>query len=215
MTRLLSLLFAAVVGSSCCHSAVLTFEDFGEPPSRLPRRDYFMEIRVANLLSGKESYEYGGVVWDDRWALVGDQFIVDHNDSSDWFQEDGRVPFAQPHSGHFAIFPQQGLGGLGLSTTQYLAGVWFSRPRMTNEHGGASWVTVVALSNSTALAAVSLNLTNTKPAFMDTSVFLEYTGITRYRIDRIESPGGGSDRGYFIADDFHFVPTRPPRQKEE
>jgi len=94
---------------------------------------------------------------------------------------------------------------VGFTTGQTLTGVWFARPTLDTDPGGAIQVTVTAFVASNAVASVTLDLVDTTPVFMDTSSFLGFSGITRYVIDRVEGPGFCQDKGYYNADDFQFA----------
>jgi hypothetical protein len=64
-------------------------------------------------------------------------------------------------------------------------------------------------SEASRVASVSLDLTGSVPAFMDTSAFLFHRGITRYVISRVPEPSDlpntCPDPAYYVADDFQFV----------
>jgi hypothetical protein len=184
-------------------AGVLTFEEFAVLPNNA---DYAQLSEATAALYGEENANYyGGVLWD-FWALGSDRLVA-QPDASDYWCSTGTQSFIHPHSGHIALFNSAGYGGLGFSTTQTLTGVWFARPSLGDDPGGAVQVTLTAFAGTTVVASAFLDLVDTTPVFMDTSSFLFLHGITRYTIDRVEGPGQCKDPGYFIADDFQFAAT--------
>jgi hypothetical protein len=182
--------------------AVLTFDDF----PALADEDFgpgnYWRLEVLN----DGSHVYGGVTWDPGWYIAGDEFIP-YGDASDLFADNPQNTehFTLAHSGHFTAWSAS---SIGLDTSLYLTGVWITRPR--EESGrhlneGATNITVSALSGTNVLAAVSMAIVDSTPAFMDTSSFLMLRGVTRYRFDVI-SPFS-CECGFFVADDFQFAST--------
>lgn len=193
LSGLLGLGFAA-------QAATASFDDL----SALPDTDGQSGLFFAN---GQSLY-YAGVLWDERFRVVGDTYRVDP----------GPPPgplYGIPHSGHYFV-TNEGDGVLNdamqITTTMLLTGAWFGRNEYYGFGAGADQVTIRALAGDQVLASVVFELPDTDPGhpaplqFVDTSSFALVSGITSYRIDRHEL---GDQSGNWVADDFNFVPASP------
>ena len=166
------------------------------------------------------SNTFQGVTFNaNQFKVTGDDYRVG-----------GAAPnpaFGLPHSGHFflnnANTPND---GVVLTTSLVLTEAWFGRNEYYGYGGGASDVTVTAFGVNGDLGSVAISLPDTFPytgnlpspnqsignglpdpmVRMDTSNFLALSGITGYRINRIEI---GSSTGNWVADDFTFTQAVP------
>jgi len=152
---------------------------------------------LSDLNNG--SNNYAGVQWDSRFQIVGRNYV-------ELWVNQGPNTYAKPRSASFASFNANGENGLALQTTKILTGAWFGRVDLGNGPYGATQIVIHALNGSTTLGTVSMALNSTTPSFMDTSLFLNLSGITGYRIDRVAQSGGIASRlGSWIAEDFAFA----------
>ncbi len=174
--------FACLLASPVRGQQVATFDDL----MNLPPENSFSDFATANGGSVLD-----GVTWDAQFYVVGDQYGSD---------------YACPHSGHFAVFNDFGHSGLTLTTTSVLNGAWFGQNTYAGGGHGAPSVTVNAMSGDAVLDSVSLDLTSTTLAYLDTSRFANLAGVTGYRIDNTFAAGG---YGHWIADDFSWSKPAP------
>lgn len=198
-TRFLTALALAGCLSASAQAALLTFDDLPTLPATNSSQDLYF--------SNNSSSVYGGVTWDPGFAIVGDAYRVDTGTPGPLF--------GLPHSGHYFLTNRGYQAGsndaMMLTTSQVLTGAWFGRNEYYGYGAGADQVTINALSGSTVLAAIVVDLAEHNPGlpeplqFVDTSSFLALSGITGYRIDRREL---GSQSGNWVADDFTFVAPR-------
>ena len=199
ITKFLPALVLAGGLAASAQAALLTFDDLPTLPAADSNQDLYF--------SNNSSSVYGGVTWDPGFAIVGDAYRVDTGTPGPLF--------GLPHSGHYFLTNRGYQGGsndaMMLTTSQVLTGAWFGRNEYYGYGAGADQVTINALSGSTVLAAVVVDLAELNAGlpeplqFVDTSSFLALAGITGYRIDRREL---GSQSGNWVADDFTFVAPR-------
>jgi hypothetical protein len=175
---------------------VITFDDLPAEPSR----SQFATLQSAN--GGGLTID--GVTFGPGFVVVGDQYV------EQFINTGGTQPFAQPHSGNYAVFNTSGADALTLTTTQTLTGAWFGSPNFGNGIGGASQVTVKALGGANTLGSVTLNLSSATMKFMDTSSFSGLAGITGYEIDRTATGNGPYGGMHWVADDFTFGAVQEP-----
>jgi hypothetical protein len=142
---------------------------------------------------------YDGVIWDSRVEVVGKDASINGGDPL----------FGVPHSGNYYITNNTDDGGNGitLQTSLVLTGAWFSRNKYYSDDSyGAEAVTIYALAGTTELGSIQATLpVDHSPVFIDTSVFLEFSGITGYRIDHDDDPLRYPTNTNWIADDFQFT----------
>jgi hypothetical protein len=197
-----SVLRLGVVALLCAASGaaradfLATFDDLPAPPAL----DSSTGLRSAN----SNSLVYGGITWDSRFDVVGDQFRVNPPPNPP-----PNPVYGIPHSGHYFLTNDAGADGLTINTNLILTGAWFGRNEYFGFGGGADQVTIVAMSGSTDLASVVFNLPpETTPgqppamSFVDLSSFAGLSGITGYRIDRHVPRDFAVN---WVADDFQFV----------
>jgi hypothetical protein len=156
-----------------------------------------------------------GVTFGSNFRVVGDQYRVG-----------GATPnpaFGVPHSGHFFLANGNTPNNdLMITTTSVLLEAWFGRNEYYGYGGGATSVSVTAVGASGDLGTVSLNLPDTFPytgnlpdpnsgignglpdpmVKLDTSSFQGLSGITGYRISRVDA---NVTNGNWVADDFKFT----------
>ena len=189
--------------AGAAHAATASFDDLPSPPVQTG-------AGVLYYVNNNSS-SYDGVVWDQRFVVVGDQYRI---------SPPGSPLFGLPNSGHY--FVTNGTGnvggaptndGLTLTTTQVLTSAWFGQNEYYGYGGGADRITVSALNGTTVLGSVSLDLPETHAGQpeplqkLDTSAFLALSGITGYRIDRHEP---AQYRDSWIGDDFTFQTAPVP-----
>ena len=179
-------------------ATTLTFDDLPTLPA--------VNTATGLFFANNNSASYGGVVFDSRTTVFGDQYRVDTGTPGPLF--------GLPRSGHYGLTNTGSAGndGIVLTTTQVLTSAWFCRNEYYGFGAGADQITIFALSGITELGAVVFDLPAGpvlggvgQPAPLtevDTSVFLTLSGITGYRIDRREL---GQQTGNWVADDFSFV----------
>lgn len=192
MIRQLALCAAIVAGGPAQAGVLATFDDLLFPPAL----DSSTTIQWTNP---SNSLEYQGVLWDDRFGIVGDQYRVGGP---------GGPLFGLPHSGHYFVTNHTGSSGMMITTNKVLTGAWFGRNEYYGFGAGADQVTIVALNGAVELGSVVFDLPELlagepEPlSFVDTSMFASLGPITAYRIDRREL---GQQSGNWVADDFQFV----------
>lgn len=184
---------AFITAAPAMASVIATFDDLPLPPAL----DSASGIQWTNATA---SLEYQGVIWDDRFGVVGDQYRVGGS---------GSPLFGIPHSGHYFVSNASGSTGMTITTNKVLTGAWFGRNQYYGfGEGGADQVTIVALNGATELGSIVFDLPESHPglpeplSFVDTSSFAGLGAITGYRIDRREL---GQQNGNWVADDFTFV----------
>ena len=154
------------------------------------------------------------MTFDSNFGVVGDEYRIG-----------GSAPnpaYGVPHSGHYFLSngntPND---NLTIQTTLVLTEAWFGRNEYYGYGGGASSVTVTAFGSSGDLGSETTLLPDTYPytgnlpgnpsignglpdplVKLDTSSFLGLSGITGYRISRVEL---GTFNGNWIGDDFTFT----------
>jgi hypothetical protein len=189
-TVFIARIFALCALTGKLNASTATFDDL----PNLPPVDSFAYLLNANTLNNN----YAGVQWDANVFVVGKDYVEE-------FAPAGAEPYAKPHSGSFAIGNSNGADNIVLHSTKVLSGAWFARVDLGNGPYGATSVTVTAYAGSTPLGSASLALTSTTPAFLDTSSFTSFSGITGYRITRTAQLNGvGARLGSWTADDFQF-----------
>lgn len=188
---------AFITAAPAMASVIATFDDLPLPPAL----DSASGIQWTNSTA---SLEYQGVIWDDRFGVVGDQYRVGGP---------GSPLFGIPHSGHYFVSNASGSSGMTITTSKVLTGAWFGRNQYYGfGEGGADQVTIVALNGATELGSIVFDLPESHPglpeplSFVDTSSFASLGAITGYRIDRREL---GQQNGNWVADDFTFVDSTP------
>ena len=154
-----------------------------------------------------------GVTFASSFEVVGDQYRIN-----------GSAPnptLGVPTSGHYFLSngntPND---NLLIQTTLVLTEAWFGRNEYYGYGGGATSVTVTAFGSSGDLGSETTLLPDTYPytgnlpgysignglpdplVQLDTSSFLGLSGITGYRISRVEL---GTFNGNWIGDDFTFT----------
>ena len=184
---------AFIAATPAMAGVIATFDDLPFPPAL----DSATGIQWTNSTA---SLEYQGVIWDDRFGVVGDQYRVGGA---------GSPLFGSPHSGHYFVSNSSGSTGMTITTNKVLTGAWFGRNQYYGfGEGGADQVTIVALNGASELASVVFDLPESHPglpeplSFVDTSIFAMLGAITGYRIDRREL---GQQNGNWVADDFTFA----------
>lgn len=184
---------AFIAAAPAMAGVIATFEDLPFPPAL----DSATGIQWTN---SSASLEYQGVIWDDRFGVVGDEYRVGGP---------GGPLFGIPHSGHYFVSNATGDSGLTITTNKVLTGAWFGRNQYYGfGEGGADQVTIVALNGASELGSVVFDLPESHPglpeplSFVDTSIFATLGAITDYRIDRREL---GQLNGNWVADDFTFA----------
>lgn len=190
---------AFILSAPAMASVIATFDDLQFPPAL----DSATGIQWTN---SSASLEYQGVIWDDRFGVVGDEYRVGGP---------GGPLFGIPHSGHYFVSNASGDSGLTIATNKILTGAWFGRNQYYGfGEGGADQVTIVALNGAAELGSVVFDLPESHPglpeplSFVDTSIFATLGAITGYRIDRREL---GQLNGNWAADDFTFAdPAQVP-----
>ena len=183
---------AFIAAAPAMAGVIATFDDLPFPPAL----DSATGIQWTN---SSASLEYRGVIWDDRFGVVGDEYRVGGP---------GGPLFGIPHSGHYFVSNATGDSGLTITTNKVLTGAWFGRNQYYGfGEGGADQVTIVALNGASELGSVVFDLPESHPglpeplSFVDTSIFATLGAITGYRIDRREL---GQLNGNWVADDFTF-----------
>ncbi len=198
--RYAAILPAVLLGVALCGSAradsIITFDNLSHEPNV---NDY---SSIYNALG--HSYTYDGVTFDANFEVVGKSYVEAYQNNG------GNTPFADPHSGNYALFNASGKTGLLLTTNRTLYGAWFSRPNFGNGVGGAVAVTIEAFSGGTLLGSVSESLTSYTPKFLDTSIFATYRNITAYEVLRTGTGTGPYNGTHYIMDDLTFSPTKTP-----
>lgn len=195
-----SLTLVAALGlSASLHAApaVATFDDLGFPPA--------LDGATGLQWADAAGLNYKGVLWDERFTVVGDQYRIGS----------GTPLFGKPHDGHFFVTNQSAVSGgeftndhLFITTSQVLTEAWFGQNEYYGFGAGADEITVFALNGVSVLGSVSMalpDLVDGQPEDlqrMDLSSFLGLSGITGYRIDRHER---GTLAGNWIGDHFVFV----------
>jgi len=184
---------AFIAAAPAMAGVIATFDDLPFPPAL----DSATGIQWTN---SSASLEYRGVIWDDRFGVVGDEYRVGGP---------GGPLFGIPHSGHYFVSNATGDSGLTITTNKVLTGAWFGRNQYYGfGEGGADQVTIVALNGASELGSVVFDLPESHPglpeplSFVDTSIFATLGAITGYRIDRREL---GQLNGNWVADDFTFA----------
>ena len=184
---------AFIAAAPAMAGVIATFDDLPFPPAL----DSATGIQWTNSTS---SLEYQGVIWDDRFGVVGDQYRVGG--------PSGPL-FGIPHSGHYFVSNATGASGMTITTNKILTGAWFGRNQYYGfGEGGADQVTIVALNGASELGSVVFDLPESHPglpeplSFVDMSIFATLGAITGYRIDRREL---GQLNGNWVADDFMFA----------
>lgn len=184
---------AFIAAAPAMAGVIATFDDLPFPPAL----DSATGIQWTN---SSASLEYQGVIWDDRFGVVGDEYRVGGP---------GGPLFGIPHSGHYFVSNATGDSGLTITTNKVLTGAWFGRNQYYGfGEGGADQVTIVALNGASELGSVVFDLPESHPglpeplSFVDTSIFATLGAITGYRIDRREL---GQLNGNWVADDFTFA----------
>jgi hypothetical protein len=198
--RSLLVAFALSGAAMASQAATLTFDDLATPPA--------LDALTGLYYANGDSASYGGVVWESGLSVGGAQFRV----------QTLPVPgplFGIPRSGGYYL-TNQGNGvsndSMLLTTPLVLTGAWFGRNEYYGFGGGADRVTINAMQGGTVIGSVSLDLPELNPAqpeplsFVDTSAFIQLSGITGYRIDRREF---GTQSGNWVADDFTFIAAVP------
>lgn len=175
-----------------------SFETLASPPA-LNDFAAFSSANSGSLIAS-------GATWDSRFQVVGDAYI------ERFVNNGGSQPFATPETGHYALFNPSGADGLTFTAPAgtTLTGAWFARPSLGVGMAGTNSVTIDAISGATVLASVTLALSSTAPALIDTSMFLGLSGITSYRIDRVAIGGDPYGGGHYVADDFTFAAIPEP-----
>ena len=199
-------LSSSVVALACiltsARAATVGFDDLPSPPAL----DSSTGLRFTTT-PGDGSL-YGGIIWDDRVTVAGDQYRVDTSTPGPLY--------GVPHSGNYFITNESsadGGNGITLTTTMVLTGAWFGQNEYYGFGGGADEVTIHALNGATSLGFVTfalpeLNAGLPEPlSFVDTSSFTALSGITGYRIDH-NTPALFADT--WVADDFQFASASVP-----
>lgn len=193
-------LLAMLLASATAYGSIATFDDLPNPPLL----DSVFTLADAN--NGNSNYQ--GVSWDARFQIVGDQYRI-----NPLTNPPPNPLFGLPHSGHYFVTNANGDSGLIISTTQILLGAWFGQNEYYGFGGGATQITVTALSATGDLASIDFALAtdnsgNPQPlAYLDTGSFAALNGIVGYRIDRAPR---SEFAGNWVADDFSFTPVPLP-----
>ncbi len=155
-----------------------------------------------------DSLLYQGVIWDERFKVVGAAYRVD--------PETPGPLYGIPHSGNFFVtseFDDPLNDGLSITTPLRLTGAWFGRNAYYGFGAGADQVTIHAVSGAQVMESVVFDLPDTNPGdpaplqFVNTAdSFAGLVGITGYRIDRRAL---GEQNGHWVADDFTFAAISP------
>jgi hypothetical protein len=183
------------------HALTAGFDDF------VPQPAVDAVERLVDANGGSSTYL--GIVWDERFRVVGDQYRI----------EAGAPFYGVARSGHhFVTNELSNVGGvpsddgLTITTTQVLMEAWFGQNEYYGFGGGADQITIHALADGSILGSVTADLPDANPglpeplAKVDTSAFLALTGITGYRIDRRAQ---GEFATSWVADDFVFAAPVP------
>jgi hypothetical protein len=182
----------------------LGFDDLTAPPA--------LDSRMDLLTTNGGTLDYGGVIWDSRVTVVGKNYRTDPTTPGPLF--------GLPESGDYFISQDTSAShygdGITLTTSLVLTGAWFGRNEYYGFGGGADQITIYALSGATELGSVEFDLPLTNPgqpeplSFVDTSIFLGYSGITGYRIDRF-NPNLEPTSANWVADSFEFTAVPEPK----
>jgi hypothetical protein len=192
-------LVGAISGSASA-DFLATFDDLSRPPA--------LNSSTSLPSANNDSTVYGGVIWDPRFSVVGDQFRVNPPPNPP-----PNPVYGIPHSGHFFVTNDTGADGLTITTPLVLTGAWFGRNEYFGFGGGADQVTITAVSGTTDLSSVVFDLPpETTPgvpnplSFVDLSSFESLSGITGYRINRHVPRDFAVN---WVADDFQFSAVVP------
>ncbi|HTI71887.1 MAG TPA: hypothetical protein VMF06_18065 [Candidatus Limnocylindria bacterium] len=188
----------AVASSSTALGSVFTFDDLPNGPTPSVQTVNLNEA-VNPPVSGNATY--GGIVWDSSFELVNSSYKI----------ADDSPHFGLAHSGD--VFVTTATDHVMITTSEVLLGAWFGRNVYYGFGNGTDQITVNAMSGATVLSSITYDLPLTMGGsqpepltHLDTSSFLELTGITGYRIDRHEvDPEFGGN--HWVGDDFEFVPV--------
>lgn len=171
----------------------ITFENLPNPPAR----DSVRLLSTANNTGGGSMLQ--GVTFDAAFTVMGDEYV------ELWQNNGGLNPWFTPHSGHYAVYNANGADGLTLTTSNLLLGAWFARPDFGAGVGGATSVTVRAVSGAVELGSVAMPLTGNQMTWLDTRSFAKLAGITGYRIHRDASGEGPYGGTHYVMDDLVFA----------
>lgn len=177
---------------------VITFEDLPNPPAR----DSVRLLSSANNTGGGSTLN--GVTFDAAFTVMGDEYV------ELWQNNGGMNPWFTPRSGHYGVYNANGADGLALTTDKVLLGAWFARPDFGAGVGGATSITVRALSGAVELASMTMPLTGSQMTWLDTRAFANITGITGYRIQRGASGEGPYGGTHYLMDDLLLAAPQPP-----
>jgi hypothetical protein len=202
-TALAGLLAALAGAAGPAAAQTLTFDGLPAPPGAAGDAPLPDANGGSRTLDGV-TFNANAVAGTD-WEVIGRDYHAPL--SSD--------PFLQTHSGLYALAGNafeggDGAGGLTLTTTGALTGLWVSADDNGLGSYDAQSVTITALGASGALAALTIPLDSTTPIFEDAAAtFGGLSGIQGYRFTAAASNAlyAAAGQAYVVADDLTFAPV--------
>ena len=197
-----ALLALASLAAPSASAQTLTFDTL--PTEQGPASDVFLP--TANGGSRTISGVTFNAAANSDWEIIGGQYKAPSSST----------PFAQPHSGSYALAGNAYSGmdffgttytGLTVSTSQILKSLYVGFDDNGGGSNDADTLTITAFGTSGDLAADTTTLTGPALALLDTSgVFGSLTGVTGYRFETTASNAlyAANGQAYVIADDLTF-----------